>query len=129
MSTLQTRFYQPDIETMGRENIRSLQLEKLQKQVAYVYERVDWYRTKMNEMGVKPSDITSLEDVRKLPFTDKTVLRDTFPYGLFAIPLDEVTELHASSGTTGKPIVVGYNTHDMQVWSECIARLATMAGV
>ena len=114
---------------MGRENIRSLQLEKLQKQVAYVYERVDWYRTKMNEMGVKPSDITSLEDVRKLPFTDKTVLRDTFPYGLFAIPLDEVTELHASSGTTGKPIVVGYNTHDMQVWSECIARLATMAGV
>ena len=67
--------------------------------------------------------------MRKLPFTDKAVLRDTFPYGLFAVPLDEVVELHASSGTTGKPIVVGYNAHDMDVWSDCIARLAQMAGV
>ena len=101
MTTVQPRLYQPEIETMGRDDIRSVQLAKLQKQVAYVYERVTWYRNKMDEMGVKPSDICSLEDVRKLPFTDKTVLRDTFPYGLFAIPLEEVTELHASSGTTG----------------------------
>ena len=129
MTNSQTRLYQPDIETMTRDDIRSLQLSKLQKQVRYVYERVDWYRNKMDEMGVNPSDIRSLEDVRKLPFTDKTVLRDTFPYGLFAVPLEEVTELHASSGTTGKPIVVGYNNHDMQIWSECIARLACMAGV
>ena len=67
--------------------------------------------------------------IKKLPFTDKTVLRDTFPYGLFAVPLDEIIELHASSGTTGKPIVVGYTHHDMDVWSDCIARLAMMAGV
>ncbi len=129
MTASSTRMYQPEIETMSRDRIRDLQLEKLQKQVAYVYERVEWYRNKMDDMGVSPSDIQSLDDVRKLPFTDKTVLRDTFPYGLFAVPLDEVTELHASSGTTGKPIVVGYNNHDMEVWSECIARLACMAGV
>ena len=79
MTNSQTRLYQPDIETMTRDDIRSLQLSKLQKQVRYVYERVDWYRNKMDEMGVNPSDIRSLEDVRKLPFTDKTVLRDTFP--------------------------------------------------
>ena len=108
--------YQPEIETMSREAIRALQLEKLQKQVAWTYERVEWYRNKMDEMKVKPSDIKTLEDVRKLPFTDKSVLRDTFPFGLFAIPLDDVVRLHASSGTTGKPIVVGYNNHDLDVW-------------
>lgn len=121
--------YQPEIETMSREEIRALQLTKLQRQVAMIYDKVAWYREKMDAMGVKPSDIRSLDDVRRLPFTDKTALRDTFPYGLFAIPLEEVIELHASSGTTGKPIVVGYNRHDMDIWSECIARLATMAGV
>lgn len=125
----QSAFFQPEIETMQREDIRALQLEKLQKQVAYVYEHVAWYREKMDASGVHPSDIATLEDVRKLPFTDKTALRDTFPYGLFAVPLDQVIELHASSGTTGKPIVVGYNRHDMDVWSDCIARLAMMAGV
>lgn len=121
--------YQPEIETMSREEIRALQLTKLQRQVAMIYDKVAWYREKMDAMGVKPSDIRSLDDVRLLPFMDKTALRDTFPYGLFAIPLEEVIELHASSGTTGKPIVVGYNRHDMDIWSECIARLATMAGV
>lgn len=121
--------FQPEIETLSREEIRALQLEKLQKQVAYVYSHVAWYREKMDAMGVAPEDIKTLDDVRKLPFTDKTALRDTFPYGLFAVPLDEVIELHASSGTTGKPIVVGYNRHDMDVWSDCIARLAMMAGV
>lgn len=121
--------YQPELETMDREAIAALQLEKLKRQVAYVYERVSWYRERMDEMGVSPKDVRTLADVRKLPFTDKSVLRDTFPYGLFAVPLDEVIELHASSGTTGKPIVVGYNRHDMDVWSECIARLAAMAGV
>ena len=124
-----TALFQPEIETMDRDGIHEIQLEKLKKQVAMVYDKVDWYRTKMDEMGVKPSDIQSLEDVRKLPFTDKTVLRDTYPYGLFAVPLDQIIELHASSGTTGKPIVVGYNRHDMDVWSDCIARLAMMAGV
>lgn len=117
------------IECSSRERIRAIQLEKLIAQVEWTYDRVAWYRKRMDEMGVSPSDIKSLEDVRKLPFTDKTVLRDTFPYGLFAVPLDEVVELHASSGTTGKPIVVGYNQHDMNVWSDCIARLSQMAGV
>ncbi|MEQ3362189.1 phenylacetate--CoA ligase family protein [Raoultibacter massiliensis] len=118
-----------DIETASRERIREIQLAKLKDQVAWTYERVAWYRDKLDERGVKPSDIKTLEDVRLLPFTDKAVLRETFPYGLFAVPLDEVIELHSSSGTTGKPIVVGYNTHDMDVWSDCIARLAQMAGV
>ena len=117
------------IECSSRERIRAIQLEKLIAQVEWTYERVPWYRQRMDEMGVSPRDIRTLEDVRRLPFTDKSVLRDTFPYGLFAVPLDEVVELHASSGTTGKPIVVGYNKHDMGVWSDCIARLSQMAGV
>ena len=83
----------------------------------------------MDDSGVTPSDIKTLEDVRMLPFTDKSVLRDTFPYGLFAVPLDEVVELHSSSGTTGKPIVVGYNESDMAMWADCIMRLVQMAGV
>ncbi len=120
---------QADIECASRERIRAIQLEKLIAQVEWTYNRVAWYRDKMNEMGVTPADIKSLDDVRKLPFTDKSALRDTFPYGLFAVPLDEVRELHASSGTTGKPIVVGYNDHDMDVWNECIMRLVQMAGV
>lgn len=121
--------YDRAIECSSRERIRAIQLEKLIAQVEWTYERVPWYRQKMDETGVSPQDIRTLEDVRKLPFTDKTVLRDTFPYGLFAVPLDQVVELHASSGTTGKPIVVGYNKHDMGVWSDCIARLSQMAGV
>lgn len=125
----QLPIYDRAIECSSRERIRAIQLEKLIAQVEWTYERVEWYRRKMDEMGVKPSEIRTLEDVRKLPFTDKSALRDTFPYGLFAVPLDEVVELHASSGTTGKPIVVGYNDHDMDVWSDCIARLSQMAGV
>ncbi len=120
---------QPDIECASRERVGAIQLEKLIAQVQWTYDRVEWYRNKMDEMGVAPSDIKTLDDVRKLPFTDKSALRDTFPYGLFAVPLDEVRELHASSGTTGKPIVVGYNDHDMNVWNECIMRLVQMAGV
>lgn len=121
--------HNPDVECCSRERIRAIQLEKLIAQVAWIYERVEWYRNQMDEMGVKPSDIKTLEDVRKLPFTDKSALRKTFPYGMFAVPLEEVVELHASSGTTGKPIVVGYNRHDMDVWNDCIMRLVQMAGV
>lgn len=121
--------HNPDVECCSRERIRAIQLEKLIAQVAWTYERVEWYRNQMDEMGAKPSDIKTLEDVRKLPFTDKSALRKTFPYGMFAVPLEEVVELHASSGTTGKPIVVGYNRHDMDVWNDCIMRLVQMAGV
>ena len=121
--------YDRDIECMDRSDIEALQLQKLQDQVAYTYENVPYYREKMDEMGVAPSDIQTLADVRKLPFTDKSVLRETFPFGLFAVPMEDVVELHASSGTTGKPIVVGYTASDMDVWSDCIARLVQMAGV
>ncbi|MEG0460760.1 phenylacetate--CoA ligase family protein [Gordonibacter sp.] len=121
--------YDRRAECASRDEIRALQLEKLKAQVAWTYERVAWYRARMDELGVAPADIQTLDDVRRLPFTDKSVLRDTFPYGLFAVPMEQVVELHASSGTTGKPIVVGYNAHDMDVWSDCIARMVQMAGV
>lgn len=117
------------IECMDRADLEKLQLDKLQKQVAYTYENVEYYRKRMDEMNVKPDDIKCLDDVRKLPFTDKTALRDTFPFGMFAVDMDDIIELHASSGTTGKPIVVGYTHADMDVWSDCIARLVQMAGV
>ncbi len=119
----------PEIECARRDRIREIQLRKLKRQVRHAYEHVAWYRERMDEMGVTPSDIESLDDVRRLPFTDKSVLRDTYPYGLFAVPLDEVVRLHASSGTTGKPIVVGYTKNDLDVWIQCIARIASMAGV
>lgn len=127
--SIPSHMFQPEIETMSRSDIRALQLEKLKHQVHWAYSRVSWYRDKMDAIGTKPDDITSLEDVCKLPFTDKTVLRDTYPFGLFGVPLNEVVRLHSSSGTTGKPIVVGYNNHDLDVWRDCIARLAQMAGV
>ena len=121
--------YMPEVECASRERIRAIQLAKLIEQVEYTYARVPWYREKMDQMGVSPADIKTLEDVRLLPFTDKSALRETFPFGMFATPMDEIVELHSSSGTTGKPIVVGYTKQDMEVWSECIARLAQMAGV
>lgn len=128
-SCIKTEMFQPEIETMSREGIRALQLEKLKKQVAYAYNNVAWYRNKMDASGVSPDAIKTLEDVRYLPFTDKQVLRDTYPFGLFAVPMNEVARLHASSGTTGKPIVAGYTKRDLDTWSDCIARLAMMAGV
>lgn len=121
--------YKPDVECASRERIEAIQLAKLIKQVNYTYDHVPYYRQRMDEMGVKPSDIKTRDDIKKLPFTDKSALRETFPYGMFAVPVDDIVEMHASSGTTGKPIVVGYTRNDMDVWSECIARLAQMAGV
>jgi phenylacetate-CoA ligase len=97
--------------------------------VSWVYERVGHYRTRMDERGVKPRDIRVLEDVTKLPFTDKIALRDTYPFGMFALPLDEVVRVHSSSGTTGKPIVVGYSRGDINTWTELTARVAAAAGV
>ncbi len=125
----QLPIYRPDVECAERDAIRALQLEKLQRQVRYTYDKVPYYRRRMDEMGVHPDDVRTLDDVRRLPFTDKSALRETFPFGMFAVPMDDVIELHASSGTTGKPIVVGYTRDDMDVWSECIARLVQMAGV
>ncbi|WP_449241640.1 phenylacetate--CoA ligase family protein [Desulfoscipio gibsoniae] len=116
-------------ECIDREELRSLQLQRLKETVARVYNRVPYYRAAMEQTGVRPEDIRTLADVTKLPFTDKTVLRDNYPYGLFAVPGKEVLRLHASSGTTGKPTVVGYTRKDLENWSELIARVVTMAGV
>ncbi|MDR2881086.1 MAG: phenylacetate--CoA ligase, partial [Azoarcus sp.] len=127
--SLQRNYFDSRIETAPREDIRRIQLEKLQRQVAWAFDRVPWYRERFRELGVRPEDIRSLEDVRRLPFSDKQVLRDTYPYGLCAIPLDDVVRLHSSSGTTGKPIVIGYSQRDLDAWSDCVARLVAMAGV
>ncbi|MDF1542438.1 MAG: phenylacetate--CoA ligase [Anaerosomatales bacterium] len=121
--------WNPEYETMARADLEELQLRRLQTTVAWVYERVPYYRTALDERGVKPRDIRSLADVAQLPFTDKTALRDTYPFGLFAVPLDQVVRIHSSSGTTGKPIVVGYTKGDIATWTELTARVASAAGV
>ncbi len=121
--------WNPEYECMDRSALHDLQLRRLQMTVSWVWERVPYYRTRMEESGVRPRDIRSLDDVRRLPLTDKTALRDTYPFGMFAVPLDEVVRLHSSSGTTGKPIVVGYTRGDINTWSECTARVSSAAGV
>jgi phenylacetate-CoA ligase len=121
--------WNPEYECMDRTELKSLQLRRLQATVAWVYERVPYYRAQLDAAGVKPRDIVELSDVRKLPFTDKSALRDTYPFGMFAVPLEEVVRLHSSSGTTGKPIVVGYTRGDINTWTECTARVAAAAGV
>ena len=120
--------FQPEIETMSREAIREHQLEKLKWQVKRVYENVPMYRERMNEAGVKPDDIQSLEDLAKLPFTTKQDLRDYYPFDLFAVPKKEIVRIHASSGTTGKQIVSGYTRNDLEQWANGFARQLTAAG-
>lgn len=122
------RYYQREIETASREEMLCLQNERLRKTVKRVYENVPFYRQKMEEAGVTPEDVQSVEDLHKLPFSYKQDLRDTYPYGLFAVPLKDVVRLHASSGTTGKQIVVGYTKNDMEIWNECCARALSAAG-
>ncbi len=115
-------------ETLSHQEIEAIQLDKLQKVVARVYEKVPYYKNKMDEAGIKPEDIKTLDDLKKLPFTTKQDMRDTYPFGLFAVDKSELERIHASSGTTGKPTVVGYTKNDLEVWSECVARLAVMGG-
>lgn len=122
------RYYQPEIETAPREKIVALQNKRLSATVRRVYENVPFYRNKMEQAGVTPDDIRTIDDLHKLPFSYKQDLRDTYPYGLFAVPLKDVVRLHASSGTTGKQIVVGYTRNDLEVWDECVARALTAAG-
>ena len=122
------RCYQPEIETMPVEEIKKLQSECLVKQVAHVFANVPYYRHLMEEKGLTPADIHGVEDLHKLPFTCKQDLRDTYPYGLFAVPMDDVVRLHASSGTTGKQIVVGYTQHDLDIWDEIAARQLVAVG-
>ena len=122
------RYFNREIETAPREKIVELQNERLRATVERVYEKVPYYREKMQKANVTPEDIRSIEDLHRLPFSYKQDLRDTYPYGLFAVPLKDVVRLHASSGTTGKQIVVGYTRHDMEIWEECVARALTAAG-
>lgn len=115
-------------ETLSRAEMESLQLERLQETVKRVYEKVPYYRNKMQEAGVSPSDIRTLKDLQKLPFTTKQDMRDTYPFGLFAVEKDALVRIHASSGTTGKPTVVGYTEEDLRTWTDCVSRIACMGG-
>ena len=116
-------------ECMSRDEMSKLQSARLVKLVDYVYHNVEFYRKKMQAIDLMPGDIKSIEDITKLPFTTKDDLRDNYPFGLFAVPNSEIVRIHASSGTTGKATVVGYTRYDLAVWSECVARCLTMAGV
>lgn len=120
--------YQPELETLPREKLRALQEERLKRLVVYVYERVPFYRRLLDEAGVDPKGFRGLEDLPRIPFTKKTDLRDHYPFGLFAVPREEVARIHASSGTTGKPTVVGYTKNDLKVFAEVVARSLAAAG-
>ncbi len=114
---------------MEREELLKLQGARVSAMVRRVYDSVPFYRNKLQEMGIEPGDITTIDDLKKLPFTTKQDLRDNYPFGLFTLPQTDVVRLHASSGTTGKSTVVGYTHNDIQMWSEVVARSLTMAGV
>ncbi|WP_461211531.1 phenylacetate--CoA ligase family protein [Desulfocurvus sp. DL9XJH121] len=117
-----------DMETLPREELEKLQLSRLQNQVRRVYNNVRFYRKQFDEAGIHPADIKSLKDIRKLPFTQKQDLRDNYPFGLFAVPKDNVVRIHASSGTTGKATVSGYTKRDVKNWSQLMARCFMSAG-
>ncbi len=116
-------------ECMSRDELSALQSARLVKLVDYVYHNVDFYRKKMQAMGLEPGDIKNIDDIVKLPFTTKDDLRDNYPFGLFAVPHSQIVRVHASSGTTGKATVVGYTRKDIDIWAECVARCLAMAGV
>ncbi len=116
-------------ESLCADELASLQFKRLKETLIRVYNLVPFYKEKFDKLGIKPSDIKSLEDISKLPFTKKQDLRDNYPYGLFAVDMDQIVRIHSSSGTTGKPTVVGYTEHDMDVWSEVMARVFTMGGL
>lgn len=118
-----------DIETLPRDQLEALQLKRLQTTVERCYANVKTYRESMDKLGVKPSDIKSLKDLRRLPLTDKSHLRASYPFGMFAIPREQAVRVHASSGTTGKPTVVGYSRRDIDTWSTLMARSISAAGL
>lgn len=121
--------WQESIETMPREELEALQSERLRWQVTRMYEKVELFRKRMDEKGLKPEDIRGIEDLHKLPFAYKQDLRDYYPYGLFAEPLEKIERIHASSGTTGKKIVVGYTKKDLSDWADCVARMMVAIGL
>lgn len=122
-------YWNKPMETIDRAELERIQLERLKKTVNRMYKNVAFYRERMQKKGVKPEDIKTLADLRLLPFMDKTDLRDNYPFGTFAAPREEIVRIHASSGTTGKPIVAGYTQNDIQMWAECVARCLGCAGI
>ncbi len=125
---MSVHYWDEEIETLPRVGLESIQLRRLQHLVARVYKTVAPYRKKMEEAGIRPEDIKGLADLAKLPFTVKDDLRDNYPFGLFTVPLEEVVRVHASSGTTGKPTVVGYTAKDIETWANVMARALCCAG-
>jgi phenylacetate-CoA ligase len=121
-------YWNKTIETMDREQIRTLQLERLRATVEKVYANVPYYREKMQAKGILPGDVKSLDNLRDLPIITKQDLRDTYPFGLFAVPMEDIVRIHASSGTTGKQTVVGYTRNDIDMWADCMARCLAMEG-
>jgi len=122
------KYYQPEIETMPVEEIKKLQSEKLVKQVKHVYEHVPYYRDLMDKKGVKPEDIHGIEDLHKLPFIEKSDLRECYPYGMLAVPLEDCVRIQSTSGTTGKRVIAYYTQHDIDLWDDCCARALVAAG-
>lgn len=122
------KYWNQSYECMPKDQLKELQLERLKRMINRIFHQVPFYRTKMQEMGLGPEDVRSLDDLQRFPFTRKTDLRDNYPYGLFAEPLSNIVRIHASSGTTGKPTVVGYTRNDLAMWSECAARGLVCAG-
>lgn len=122
------RYYQPEIETASREQIKQWQSERLVKQVKHIWDNVPYYRKKMEEKGVTPDDIKGIEDLHKLPFVTKDDLREAYPYGLLAKPLEDCVRIQSTSGTTGKRVVAFYTQHDIDLWEDCCARAIVAAG-
>jgi phenylacetate-CoA ligase len=120
--------YNEEFETMSREDLEAVQLQRLQTTVARIYANVPFYKTTFDKAGIKPENIKTLDDLQRLPFTNKQDLRDNYPYDLFAVPMEKVVRIHASSGTTGKPTVVGYTQRDIDTWAELMARSFSAAG-
>ncbi len=121
-------FFQKEIETMSRNEIEKLQLERLKNIVTYCYDKVKFYRDKFDAIGLKPNHIKTLADIKHIPVTTKDDFRDNYPYGLMAVGMDEIVRIHASSGTTGKPVVVGYTSKDLDIWSDVVARFIVSSG-
>ena len=122
------KYFQPEIETMPVEEIKKIQSEKLVKQVKHVYEHVPYYRDLMDKKGVKPEDIHGIEDLYKLPFIEKSDLRETYPYGMLAVPLEDCVRIQSTSGTTGKRVIAYYTQNDVDLWEECCARALIAVG-
>ena len=121
--------YSREYETMHREDLEQLQIERLQATLNRVYRNVAFYKHAFDEHSIIPSEIGSMDDFRRLPFTTREDLRKSYPYDMFAVPLRDIVRIHATSGTTGKPIVVGYTRNDINIWAALVARVLTAAGI